>query len=468
MTAPSTDANPVQPAPDRLGLRRRVGLPCRRPDPRPRDRRAPATARPPTSWGPFSDAMFAVDLETGALRWIYQPHPSNRDDLDFAGAPNLIDLDGRKLAGLGNKDGSYYLVDRDDGRARLRGRGDRSPGSTVPAATSRPVASSGRRRTTTGSSSAAPRSGRRRTCTASTLRPAPSRGRTRSRARPTPRPRSPATSRSSAAPTSRLRAVAVDSGTELWSHAMKGAVAGGAAITREDVFAVAGIREPGLDKRSRSSGVYRFSLHGKRAQIQIKQPTPSSTAASSEPQECVGSPCDLGFDLKKPPAGLTPTARLEITRSRSSSTSRPTGSVRPRDGSEPGPRPRPKGATNYAVFLSESDDNPTGGLVCILDAQLECTGRPSPAPGRDLQPGDARRGEGHEDAPIARRRLRAPRHHRLVRSTTPAPPRSEDLVMRRLVLTALTVTMLAAAGRTRGGRARAGQARRRSGDRLQR
>ena len=48
-----------------------------------------------------------------------------------------------------------------------------------------------------------------------------------------------------------LRAVAVDTGDELWSHPMKGAVSGGAAITKEDVFAVAGIREPGLDKRSR-------------------------------------------------------------------------------------------------------------------------------------------------------------------------------------------------------------------------
>ena len=27
------------------------------------------------------------------------------------------------------------------------------------------------------------------------------------------------------------------------------------------------------------------------------------------------------------------------------------------------------------MFLSESDDNPTGGLVCILDADLDCTGK---------------------------------------------------------------------------------------------
>jgi hypothetical protein len=33
------------------------------------------------------------------------------------------------------------------------------------------------------------------------------------------------------------------------------------------------------------------------------------------------------------------------------------------------------------MFLSESDDNPTGGLVCILDAQLDCTGDHIPRKG---------------------------------------------------------------------------------------
>ena len=122
--------------------------------------------------------------------------------------------------------------------------------------------------------------------------------------RPAP---SSTTSRSSAAPTSRCAPSRSTPGTKLWSHPMKGAVSGGVAITREDVFAVAGIREPGLDKRSRSSGVYRFSLHGKRAQIHIRRRPTSSPRRSRippSPQPCVGSPCTLGFELKKPPAGL--------------------------------------------------------------------------------------------------------------------------------------------------------------------
>ena len=75
----------------------------------------------PDRWGRFSDAMVAVDLATGALRWTFQPHGSNRDDLDFAGAPNLMTVDGRALAGLGNKDGTYYIVDRTTGAHGERG-----------------------------------------------------------------------------------------------------------------------------------------------------------------------------------------------------------------------------------------------------------------------------------------------------------------------------------------------------------
>ena len=42
-------------------------------------------------------------------------------------------------------------------------------------------------------------------------------------------------------------------------------VAGGAAVVGDDVIAVAGIREPGLDEPSRTSGVTLFSLDAGRA-----------------------------------------------------------------------------------------------------------------------------------------------------------------------------------------------------------
>jgi hypothetical protein len=179
-----------------------------------------------------------------------------------------------------------------------------------------------------------------------------------------------------------LRAVTVDTGEVLWSHPMKGAVAGGAAITRRDVFAVAGIREPGLDKRSRTSGVYRFSLHGKAAKIRIKRPkTSTTTSGSAAPQDCVGSPCDLQFDLKKPPAGLDPSVRVEITESPFALKVTASGLGPPAGWLRPGSAAATAGATTYGIYLSESDDNPTGGLICVLNADLECTGHKIPDPG---------------------------------------------------------------------------------------
>ena len=46
----------------------------------------------PDGWGRFSEAIVALDLDDRAtVRWTYQPHQPNHDDLDFAGAPNLFD-----------------------------------------------------------------------------------------------------------------------------------------------------------------------------------------------------------------------------------------------------------------------------------------------------------------------------------------------------------------------------------------
>jgi polyvinyl alcohol dehydrogenase (cytochrome) len=349
----------------------------------------------PDRWGRFSDAMVAASLETGAVRWTFQPHESNRDDLDFAGAPNLMDLYDadvltpgaldagviRPVAGLGNKDGTYYIVDRTTGEqvaaVAATGPGLTRPGGNFstggfigPAAYKDNVVVGG---TAVGP---APYLHGILVPTGSVLW----------------QNSEPSATYAATAIVNEialvggtdftLRAVEVATGNVLWSHPMKGAVSGGAVITREHVFAVAGIREPGLDKRSRSSGVYRFSLRGKAAKIRIRPVTPSTTrGGTSAPQTCVGSPCDLGFELKKPPAGLNPTARLEVTerpfriRVQATDLGPPAGWLRP------GTPAAQAGATQYAVFISESDDNPTGGLVCVLDASFECTGTQVPRRG---------------------------------------------------------------------------------------
>ena len=183
-------------------------------------------------------------------------------------------------------------------------------------------------------------------------RPARSRGRTTSRARPTPRPRSPATSRSSAAPTSRCAPSRCDDrhGALVAPDEGRGLRRRGRS-TRDDVYAVAGIREPGLDKRSRTSGVYRFSLHGKACRIRIHSRRPTHVdhrAAAAEPQRVRRLAVRTRRStLKKPPAGLTPTATLEITESPFRAPRRrptglgPPGRVAPARERRPRPRARP-------------------------------------------------------------------------------------------------------------------------------
>ena len=83
-----------------------------------------------------SDAVVALDLTTGEIRWIHQITADDiwnascrrpdRDpavcpdaeapDYDFPGAPILVDLaDGRQLIVAGNKDGMFYALDPDGG-----------------------------------------------------------------------------------------------------------------------------------------------------------------------------------------------------------------------------------------------------------------------------------------------------------------------------------------------------------------
>jgi polyvinyl alcohol dehydrogenase (cytochrome) len=66
------------------------------------------------------ESMYAVDLLTGALRWVYHPpRASTRYDDDFGASANVLP---GGLVGNGSKDGWYYAVAEDpapDGSARL-------------------------------------------------------------------------------------------------------------------------------------------------------------------------------------------------------------------------------------------------------------------------------------------------------------------------------------------------------------
>jgi len=106
--------------------------------------------------------------------------------------------------------------------------------------------------------------------------------------------------------------------------------------------------------------------------------TSRATDLALEPtaQTCVGSPCDLftaGITLRPPPTGLDPSAILEVTTDPFRVTIRGSGLGQPSQWLQAGSPAAAAGATVFGLFISESDDNPVGGVLCILDASLSCT-----------------------------------------------------------------------------------------------
>ncbi len=76
----------------------------------------PATLRPEPPMPPHDEAITALDLD-GVPVWRWRPREVDNFDLAFGAAPNLFTavIGGaeREVIGIGNKDGTYYLLDRD-------------------------------------------------------------------------------------------------------------------------------------------------------------------------------------------------------------------------------------------------------------------------------------------------------------------------------------------------------------------
>jgi polyvinyl alcohol dehydrogenase (cytochrome) len=69
--------------------------------------------------GPHSDSLVAFNYETGAMLWSYQytandvfTSSTGTLDHDLGAAPNLFEVNGRKLVGAGDKSGRYMAFDR--------------------------------------------------------------------------------------------------------------------------------------------------------------------------------------------------------------------------------------------------------------------------------------------------------------------------------------------------------------------
>jgi polyvinyl alcohol dehydrogenase (cytochrome) len=64
----------------------------------------------------YNEALVVLRYD-GTLSWAWRPREVDNDDLAFGAAPNLftatIKAQDREVVGIGGKDGTYYLLDRD-------------------------------------------------------------------------------------------------------------------------------------------------------------------------------------------------------------------------------------------------------------------------------------------------------------------------------------------------------------------
>jgi outer membrane protein assembly factor BamB len=81
----------------------------------------PTTAEPPPPMPRYDEALVVLNYD-GTPDWTWRPREIDNDDLAFGAAPNLFtariqDANGnaqdREVVGIGGKDGTYYLLDRD-------------------------------------------------------------------------------------------------------------------------------------------------------------------------------------------------------------------------------------------------------------------------------------------------------------------------------------------------------------------
>jgi outer membrane protein assembly factor BamB len=84
----------------------------------------PSTPPPPPPMPPYEEAIFAVRLD-GTPAWVWRPREVDPEDFDFGAVPNLFEAEiggeMREVVGVGGKDGTYYVLDR-DGTNELTGR----------------------------------------------------------------------------------------------------------------------------------------------------------------------------------------------------------------------------------------------------------------------------------------------------------------------------------------------------------
>lgn len=328
------------------------------------------------NWSEFSEALVALDLGTGEVVWSFQPHEPADEDRDFGVAPNLFTVDGRDLVGAGNKDAVYYALDRATGEL-VWSR------DVVPASVPSGDGEFSSRGYTGFIGSSAVGDG---VIAGATTGPCPClHGLDAATGELRWQQELAASSNASAAMANGVlfvggtdftfRAVDAATGEVLWSSEMTGAVSGGAAVTGGRVLAVAGIREPGLDERSETSGLTLFSLDaddGATTTTGASAPTGGVQARFAPTSgECIGTPCSVTFGLYEGPPGSRPRVELVVDPDPLRIEVSTSGLGDPQGWIRPGSAAEDVGATVFGLLISESDDNPQGGGVLCTWAPPE-------------------------------------------------------------------------------------------------
>jgi alcohol dehydrogenase (cytochrome c) len=63
----------------------------------------------------YTSSLVAIDIDSGKARWHFQFTPHDVHDWDANQIPVLVDVDGRKLVVMANRNGFYYVLDRRTG-----------------------------------------------------------------------------------------------------------------------------------------------------------------------------------------------------------------------------------------------------------------------------------------------------------------------------------------------------------------
>jgi outer membrane protein assembly factor BamB len=95
----------------------------------------------PESMPPFDEAITSLSFD-GDVRWVWRPRRADNDDLAFGAVPNLFSIfpagvEGAigpiDVVGIGGKDGTYYVLDRDGVNQQNGAVWNSSPESHLPA-----------------------------------------------------------------------------------------------------------------------------------------------------------------------------------------------------------------------------------------------------------------------------------------------------------------------------------------------